>query len=162
MGDDFATRDSWPIRPMPAQQKSLELDGTFTLEDMDRLRTGYVPRQANDKWFIFFEDGWLHFHRRVTGNAVFQLRLVPEDDHIRAPFVIVNRDSAQYRNDDDAYDVSLMAYLIDTYLFGRTVPFPNPPGLHHRHQQTHRAHVVGQSDKSDGNGFVSLNSLLDE
>jgi hypothetical protein len=147
---------------MPDQHTRLELDGVFSAENMSSIQRGYIPSNPNDKWFIYFDDGWLHFHRSTTGTAIFALQIVAHGDHFIAPIVIVNRNPEQYRNTDDAYDVTLMAYLIDRYLFGRNIPFPTPSKLHHRHHDTHAKHVIGRDTPKPGNGFVNLNSLLDD
>lgn len=138
-----ATAQAWPIRPMPPQQAVVRLEGQFSAETLPYLRQGYIPQSPHDKWFIYYADGWLHCHRAQTGACIFQLQLLPEGDQINAPLMRVNRDPTQYRQSDDAYNVALLAYLIDHYLLGRAVPFPQPPGLSRHHHAQHQRHVIG-------------------
>jgi hypothetical protein len=39
------------------------------------MKIGHIPADMDDKWFIFFEDGWLYFHRSWTGDCIYGLRL---------------------------------------------------------------------------------------
>lgn len=155
-----ARRDSWKIKPMPSDCAELTLDGVVSAEHYPLLTHGYIPRSPEDKWFIYFEDNQLHFHRATTGSCIFVLDIRPNDDHYLAPTVRVNRDPAQYRSIDDNYDVEVMAYLIDRYLLGRNPPFPQPSRLGKQHRQTHQQHVVGDAPQSGNNGFIGLDSLL--
>ena len=145
---------------MPTQHVDLALDGTIASADFERIRAGYVPSGPQDKWFIYYDAPWLAFHRSQTGTCVFQLRVEPDDDHFRAPILRVNRDVSQYRNQNDEYDVELMAYLIDRFLLGRNnVPLPLPRGVHQRHRAAHERHVVGFDDGAQPGGFINLGNI---
>jgi hypothetical protein len=154
-----ATRDSWKTKPLPEQFARLELDGVISAEHIPQLLQGYVPHTPQDKWFIFYEANWLYFHRATSGSCIFQLRVEPNDDHLIAPYVHVNRDPTQYRTIDDNYDVEMMAYLIDRYLFGRNTPFPTPSRFNKHHKAAHAEHVIGQVPPAVGSGFINLNDL---
>lgn len=147
-----------PLRPMPDQHVVLELDGVIAPEHVDLLTGGYTPRSAEDKWTIVYADRFLSFYRTATGACIFRLTLHPHDDHHIAPTVAVNRDPQQYRSLGDAYDIELLAYLIDRYLLGRNPPFPEPPRLNPTQRRQHHAHVIGREPAS-GNGFIRLDSL---
>ncbi len=156
----IATRDSWKIKELPEAVARLELDGVISAEHVPLLKNGYIPRSPQDKWFIFYEDSWVYFHRASSGSCIFKLRLEPNEDHLVAPYVLVNRDPAQYRTIDDNYDVEIMAYLIDRYLFGRNPPFPTPGRFNKHHKAAHAEHVIGQVPPAiGGTGFINLNDL---
>lgn len=146
---------------MPPQHDELTLDGTITAADYARIARGYVPRGPQDRWFLYVADGWLHVHRSATGACIYQLELLAHDDHFVAPRLRVNRDPAQYRSDDAQFDVEMVAYLIDRYLFGRTnLPVPLPHGVHQRHRDTHARHVLGSAEnKPLGGGFIDLSAI---
>ncbi len=57
-----ATRNSWSNQPID-NPKRVDLSLRFTHEQFTKLSEGLIPEQMEDKWFIFFEDGWLYFHR---------------------------------------------------------------------------------------------------
>ncbi len=144
---------------MPSETVELVLDGVISAEHHPLLILGYIPRSHEDKWFIYHEDGILHFHRATSGSCIFQLTIEPHEDHFLAPTVTVNRDASQYRSIDDNYDVEIMAYLIDRYLLGRNPPFPQPGKLGRQHRDRHQKHVVGSKPTAGSNGFISLDTL---
>jgi hypothetical protein len=139
-----ATADSWQTKPMPAANKELLIDGAFTREEYVRLSQGFIPQSQDDRWFIYLEDDWLYFHRSWTGTCIFQLQIVPANGHYQAVKAIANRDPEQYRNEDDAYDVQLMSYLIDHLLLDRFAPFPQLQSISEEDQARHKQHVMGE------------------
>ena len=42
---------------------SVTLDRVFSPQDMDRIRRGVVPEAMEDKWFIYWKEDMLFFHR---------------------------------------------------------------------------------------------------
>jgi hypothetical protein len=143
-----ATAVSWQTKPMPEPRKELLLDGRYTTAEFVQMSMGYMPQDQQDKWFIYLEGEWLSFHRSWTGTCIFQLQLVAIEGGYQATKAIVNRDPDQYRNSDDVYDVSLMAYLIDHLLLGRFAPPPVPRTISQADRERHQQHVMG--DEADG------------
>lgn len=144
---------------MPPQQAVVALEGVFSAETFAAICQGFIPQSPADKWFLYYADGWLHCHRAQTGACIFQLQLLTVEDHVSAPYVRVNRDPAQYRQTDDAYNVALLAYLIDHYLLSRDVPFPQPSGLARQHHVQHQRHVVGDAPLPD-RPLIRLSDLI--
>ena len=77
-----------------------------------------------DKWFVYFEDGWLYLHRSWTGSLIYWLRLDGCPAGVRVVESWVNRDSEQYRETDTAYDRLMLDFLIRRMLLGHDVGFP--------------------------------------
>ena len=145
-----ATAESWPNKPMPAARKELMLNGRYTREEFVTISQGAIPKTRSDKWFIYLEDEWLYCHRSVSGSCIFQLQIVPDEEGYAAPAMWVNQDPGQYRSLEDAYDVALLAYLIDTILLGRFAPFPQAKQFSEEDQQRHQQHVMGQDSPKGG------------
>lgn len=99
---------------MPAQTASLMLDLAFNDAEFQKIAMGCIPEVMEDKWFIFFEDPWLHLHRSWTGYCIYRVRFAQEDGKHRPIDVVVNRDPAQYRETNDALD----ALSLTIQLFG--------------------------------------------
>lgn len=38
---------------------------------------GFKPRDMDDRWFDYSEDGWVYFVRSWTGHHIFGLKLYP-------------------------------------------------------------------------------------
>ncbi len=152
-----ATADSWKIKPMPTRQKRLLIEGSYTPDEMQRIERGFIPAEQQDKWFIYLDGEWLHFHRSWTGTCIFQLHLVAGETGFQADELIVNQDPSEYKMNDDAYNLSLVAYLVDHLLLGRFAQLPLPGKMTEQDQIRHQQHVMGQ--KRRGNSSIPLNLL---
>lgn len=151
MTRERATAVSWPNKPLPETHKVLEIDGAYSLAEFEMMRLGVIPQSAADKWFIYEDDGWLHFHRSATGTCVFQMQLAAQEGAYGVVQARVNRDPVQYRSSDDEYDVALMSYLVDTLLLGRFAPLPTPKGLRQEDRARYKQDMTGRpSDGSIG------------
>lgn len=141
---DRATRASWQTKPMPAARARVDWTRRFTPDEHERLSRGLVPREMEDKWFAFVEDEWLHLHRSWTGVCIYEARLERDAEGWRVAEAWANRDPAEYRVTDDAYDARMLWFLVERLLLGRDVPFPEVGAsslLQH--------HVVGHGRPND-------------
>lgn len=107
------------------------MDRTFSEDEYQHLQIGLIPQEMEDKWFIYFEDGWLFFHRSWTGYCIYQVRVEPCDPHelplafqYRIAEAWVSRDTSLYRFADDNYDRACLLFLIERSLLNYDVPFP--------------------------------------
>lgn len=107
-----ATRSDWKTTPMPESRTRLHVEQTYSRVRYDWLRHGSVPREMEDKWFIFYEEPWLYLHRSWTGICIFQVRLEPEGDGARIAEVWVNRNQEDYAQQDDAHDAKYVLSLL--------------------------------------------------
>jgi 8-oxo-dGTP diphosphatase len=108
---------------MPAQFATLTVTRPFTAAEMDRIRTGLIPREMEDRWFMFFEDNTLFVHRSWTGFCIYAAAFKREGDVYLVDRLRVNRDDTQYSANDDAADVRqflklVTAFLLDSAPFG--------------------------------------------
>ena len=149
MRKERATANTWKIKPMPAACKELAVSGSYTAAEYEQISFGYIPQDQQDKWFVYLEGQWLHFHRSWTGSCIFQLQLVPAETGYEAVKAIANRDPEQYRSSGDEPDVKLIAHLVDELLLGRFSILPTPGGLNPEDQQRHQEHVMGRG-RQDG------------
>jgi hypothetical protein len=114
---------------MPELRSRLEFEMTFSPEEYERLSLGHIPRDMDDKWFIFLEAGWLNLHRSWTGTCVYQCRVEADGANYKVAETWANRDPAQYKETNDRYDCALLAFLINNLLLGKHMPFPVPGNL---------------------------------
>jgi len=121
-----ATQDSWKRLPLPEKKRSLGFTAHYTDADAELIMQGLIPQQMEDKWFIYFSEGWLYFLRSWTGAYIFALRLDGSPAGVRVIDSWVNRDPTQYIGDDDSYDRKLVAFLIDAFLLKKSAQFPVP------------------------------------
>ena len=125
-----ATATSWKHLPSPAEREELHFEALFTDAEAEQIMLGLVPQQMEDKWFIYFEDGWLRFHRSWTGAFIYGLRLDGSPAGVRVTESWANRNQQQYAETDTAYDRRFVRFLIDAFLLKKPdVTFPTPAGV---------------------------------
>jgi len=113
---EAATRNSWKTLPPPVARENLELAILFTDADGERMRLGHIPEDMDDKWFVFFEDGWLYFHRSWTGACIYALWLDGSPNGVRVVDGWVSRDADQYTSIDIESDRRIVQQLIQSRL----------------------------------------------
>jgi len=150
MDASAATRASWQIKPPPATRVALAYTRSFTAAEHARLLLGLVPAQMEDKWFIYFEDAWLHLHRSWTGACIYGVRLEPEGEGSRVAEAWASRSTEEYTRTDAAYDARLLSFLVDRLLLRLDVAFPVPDAIEGGDRASlYRHHVVGHARARD-------------
>lgn len=107
------------LHPMPTQRTILLLDQLFSKDESALLKLGFMPHEMEDKWFIYFEDNVLYFHRSWTGNCIYQVFFTEMGATLCMIRAIVNRDPQQYQQTDDEYDAEAISRIINTFLLHR-------------------------------------------
>jgi hypothetical protein len=125
---DAAKRTDRKAEAFPAERKTIALDRTFSPEEMDVIRRGFLPRQMEDKWFIYWQDGTLFFHRSWTGFCIYVVRISPSGDGSKIEDADLNRNTDQYGGKSDEHDAALISYLIDNLLLHRAAIYPDSGG----------------------------------
>jgi ADP-ribosylglycohydrolase len=65
-----------------------------------------------DKWFIFYENDWLFFHRSWTGFGIFKAQLIKEQEGYAIKEFWAERNEVIYSNRDDDSDTESLVFLI--------------------------------------------------
>jgi hypothetical protein len=108
-----ASRDDWKTTALPAARKAIPFDRHYSATEFERIKEGLVPGSMDDKWFVFYEEPWLYFHRSWTGYCVYQVRFESAGEDARVAEVLVSREPEQYRETDDSRDAQLLTVLLD-------------------------------------------------
>lgn len=119
-----AVPSDWKTTPMPDRHETIALDRLFTASELDRLRRGVIPEDMEDKWFVYWLDDALHFHRSWTGICIFVVHFVIEGESGRMVSAEVNRDPEQVGK-PHRQDGALISYLIDVLLLGLDAAYPD-------------------------------------
>jgi hypothetical protein len=129
-----ATRDSWKTLPYDGSYRSFPCAEVFTAEECHRLRQGLVPEVMEDKWFVFFEDPFVYFHRSWTGELAYRLRLTADDRGGRIGEALASTSAGTIG--DPEHESALVSFLLRGLVLRQDVPFPvlssgapGPPGL---------------------------------
>jgi len=105
-----ARRGDWKTQQLPDERGTLEINRSYPAAEAEMIRFGSIPRQMEDKWFIFYEDGKLFFHRSWTGLCVFVMYFCEKGDALVANRLDINEETA------DADSENLAFYLIEALL----------------------------------------------
>lgn len=115
-----ARRTDWGIlMPLPEEHAALSISHRFTEAEMEKIRLGHIPQQMEDRWFVFFEDDVLYFHRSWTGFCIYTARFARTDEGYQITHLLVNRNPEQYRGSDPDEDAALFQELLDYLLLSR-------------------------------------------
>jgi hypothetical protein len=120
-----ATKSDWKIKKLPSKNTSIDLDRRFAPHDMQRIKAGLIPEEMEDKWFIYWQDDALFFHRSWTGCCLYVVHFAKDGEWYRMCKAEVNRNPKQYEETSDAKDASLISYLIDVLLLHKDAEFPS-------------------------------------
>lgn len=122
-----ASRNSWKIlKPMSKMRTQLASPRTFTEEEFEKILKGLIPNSMEDKWFIFFEDNILYFHRSWTGECIYQILFSKQESAYFPQEVWVCRNPVKYKFFSKSYDEKILLFLIENLLLGNNIPFPMP------------------------------------
>jgi hypothetical protein len=122
-----ANRKSWKALDPPDLRAELDLVATYTHGDFELIKLGVIPEEMEDKWFIFFEEPWLYFHRSWTGSVVYGVEFRSDAEKVSIVASWAGLDGNQEVDRDHHRD--LLKFLIDALLLGKAVSFPLPKNL---------------------------------
>ncbi len=111
-----ATSTSWKNNPMPEQRERLPFKAVYSGKDVEKIKYGYIPEEMEDKWFIYFDDNFLYFHRSWTGYCLFIVKFNSSKLRLEVSDVWVNQDSLQYKESDMKRNLDLLKALINNKL----------------------------------------------
>ncbi|SFJ54365.1 hypothetical protein [Thermoflavimicrobium dichotomicum] len=103
--------------PLPQKRAHLPLNIPISKKDFERIQAGFVPKDTDDRWYVHYKDGEIHFHRSWTGFCIFQLHVQPDKQSYCITDGWVNRDPDQYRSNNLDDDRDLLFGLFKV-LFG--------------------------------------------
>ena len=104
---------------MPSKNAEFTLKRRFTDEEINRLKSGHIPEEMEDRWFSYFEDNKLYIHRSWSGICIYIVEFGFQSNFIlnfkaNKHRVIVNRDDSQYTCTDIEEDIEQLNDLLDS------------------------------------------------
>ncbi len=61
-----AEETDWKALPMPELNAAIPLGLLYHKKQLMMMRRGVIPREMEDKWFVYWKDDTLYFHRSWT------------------------------------------------------------------------------------------------
>jgi hypothetical protein len=121
-----ATADSWKREPFTTGV-AIPYEDRFTETEYEKLKEGLVPREMEDKWFVYFAEPHLFFHRSWTGEPVYRVKLSAGTDGVSVTEALCVSDVLEAAG--AAYQGKLLDFLVGNLLLGKAKPFPLPDGF---------------------------------
>ena len=104
-----AIKATWKNSPMD-HPKRIDIHLLFTEKQFSTLIEGLIPQQMEDKWFIYYEDEWLYFHRSWTGHGIYKAKISKVTDGYSIKEFWVERNPKKYKNQDDTTDLETFSF----------------------------------------------------
>jgi ADP-ribosylglycohydrolase len=115
--NEIATKTTWKNFPID-NPKEIAIDLHFTDKQFSKLTKGLIPQAMEDKWFIYFENEELCFHRSWTGFGIYRTKLKKEENGYSIKEFWAERNKEKYQNEDDNSDIENFTFLIARGLLG--------------------------------------------
>lgn len=152
-----ATKSSWKTLPAPQQCIPLDLKAIYTNEEFEKILLGLIPDEMEDKWFIYFSDNWLNFHRSWTGHFIYRIKILHTEIGYEIFDSWVNRNFDEYQYTDIEYDKKMVIDLIDDLLLKRKSKIPKEEIVKKKLQKKSR--INGQITGLSGELFTAAELL---
>jgi len=92
------------------------------------IRHGLLPEAMEDKWFAYFDNGRLCFHRSWTGAKIYEAEIHKGDRYYEISEITVERDAEIYKCTSDDEDIRSFNFLVGRGLLGLNVDTPVDTG----------------------------------
>lgn len=122
MNTPAATIEDWKTKPF-GPCTDIPYQASFTFEEGARLKKGLIPESMEDKWFIYFQNGTLYFHRSWIGLGVFKCELLETETGYDIQSAVI--DKALLNSNDPAPQAAILGWLISNLLLGQNLPYPD-------------------------------------
>jgi len=136
-----ATAASWKCEPF-REGAPISYRAVFNAEELARLKTGLIPRQMEDKWFIYYDEPHLFLHRSWTGQAVYRLTLKSLPEGAEVTETLWSKELAAVTWEAE-YQVQLLDFLLSNLMLGQSKPFPMPPDVDEPRYGVLQHHISG-------------------
>jgi len=137
-----ATSDSWQCKPFVAGLP-IPYTADFDAAQTARLAQGLIPREMEDKWFMYFEAPYLYLHRSWTGHPGYRVQLESTSTGSRVLEALLAVEPGDTSTDGLDYEAQLLDFLISNLLLDAGKPFPLPEGVHQAMPGLLQHHIAG-------------------
>ncbi len=124
MSDRDLNEESWNALPMPSKHAVLSYEGLFTDEQFQRIKRGLFPEAMEDRWYIYWEQPWLRFHRSWSGFEIYKVRFEYVNGGWRAIAAEINQDKAQHVATNLERESRLLDWIIRRLILHEEIAFP--------------------------------------
>jgi len=115
-----AKNSDWKTREF-SNPYSLETELHLAEKQFARVRFGFIPEEMEDRWFVYFADERLHFHRSWTGFKIFEARVDKAQEGYAISEILVEHDPEFNSSVDDDDDDRLFRSLLFREILGTSI-----------------------------------------
>lgn len=114
------TAAMWKTEPIAEQKQALAFTASYSPYQFEKIKQGFLPQEMEDKWFIYFQDDQLYFHRSWTGSCIYILKFIYTETQAQAvhSWWCGDRDSADTGIPGMSHE-ELISMLIESFLLNR-------------------------------------------
>ncbi|UOG58988.1 hypothetical protein [Leptospira noguchii] len=107
-----AKKTDWNI--VEGFRKPIEIACNLEIQadEVENLTKGFVPKDMEDKWFIYFEEKTLFCYRSWTGHCIYEVSFKDVGKTLQSQSFRVERDQSRYRNMSESQDIEILKFLI--------------------------------------------------
>lgn len=105
-------KSDWKTLEMPQENEEFILEGSLSNEDIELIKEGFLPKEMEDKWFMYYEDDKLFIHRSWTGYCIY----IVDTSEMSKLKVIVNRNPEQHKETDVEKDKIMVNIQLNSLL----------------------------------------------
>jgi hypothetical protein len=117
--------NDWRIESLPERHTTIDLHIAYSKAELQEIKKGLIPQFMEEKWFVYFDQGILNFHRSWTGFCIYKVYCREEGDRFILSHADVNRDDQQYKETNDDVDRQMIKFLVEVLLLKKSAAFPS-------------------------------------
>lgn len=106
-----ATKNSWEVIPMD-KPKLVYVDLKLTQEHFEKLQVGFMPRNMDDRWFVYFENDWIYFHRSWTGYEIFKAQIYQDNNGYFVKDFWVESNTEKFNLSDEKDMINTFCFIL--------------------------------------------------
>lgn len=120
-----ARSNSWKRQPF-GEGVPIDYRTTLNSKQFEYVRLGIIPQQMEDKWFVYYQEPYLYFHRSWTGSPIYRLRFEGRDGLFEVAEALLDTEWAKQPGIDIAYETQLLDFLLYSLVLREPKEFPMP------------------------------------
>ena len=135
-----AVASDWKREPFLDGEK-IPLDLDVKEEEFASVENGVVPKEMEDKWFIYYEEPFLFLHRSWTGQPVYKVEFEKTGETYQVKEALLS--SELLEGADFNYQGKLLRFILGNIVLNRNYDFPMPKGLKEKMPGVYQHHMSG-------------------
>jgi len=136
-------KSSWKTEEF-SKPHSVNMTLQFSETQLARIRHGLLPVEMEDKWFAYYENEKIMFHRSWTGTKIYEAEICRDNKQNIITELVVERDAEIYKNLDDEQDIKSFLYLLGKGILGLDVDVPSEStdGINESHNWSYFGRMI--------------------